>query len=431
VDSEEMLGTYVKAQRGRIDELAHRYAAVPVALLETLAAGPIQGASGKLGKWQRILGELHKQANQTPGNSVKVLETFIQTDMLTAPPAICHDKLLRASSEGGDYFLVRRTLLRDALRRRCAWLSIEQLVDAYDHLARRFNRDLAGRYPFSRDDREVKEWDAGSREIRAFLEELDAFTPSFDAYVAQRGREGLERATDVFGEPAIAFIGQARAVRRFFAPLLSESGPDAQVRYEVAVQLRVNRQKERFASQIIDWRFEIADRALPEAELRERTSGARRDLGDDTVGTWQQGDLLRVSLRWAKDAPLQPVAAAALGRSRVEDGTAIFEYSGPWSLIRLLRERRSPAADLEAGADALPHTLKFPVRLEKANAPPGVPFEITNGNASAFIRVLVTGPGGKVRITAPAEWPVNAPAVARPRREAVVVTGTLPASSNP
>jgi type VI secretion system protein ImpL len=421
VDSEEMLAAYLKAQRARVEELAQQYAALPVALLEAVAAGPTQASSARLNRWQRILAELRKYEIMSPGNSVKLLESFIQNDMMTEAAASCQDALSRATGGGGDYFLFKRALLREALRRRCAWLSVEKLLDAYDRLAKHFNRSLAGRYPFSREDSALSERDAEPKEIRAFLEEFDAFVPSFDAYVTRRGPGGATMMADVFGEPAIAFLGQMRAVRRFFSPLVTDGSPDAQPRYELAVQFRVNRHKERLANQIIDWRFEVADRLVLATDPEAKPSSARRPGEDDGAGVWQIGDPLQVSLRWAKDGPFLPDSSVHTKGVRVdENGTVLFEYRGAWALIRLLRNQRSWPADLEGGVDVQPHTLKFTILLDRREIPygaPAIPLDAMTRKAEAFLRVVVAGPGGRVRIAAPSEWPTYAPPPAYFQRE--------------
>ncbi|WP_437588564.1 type VI secretion protein IcmF/TssM N-terminal domain-containing protein [Sorangium sp. So ce1000] len=430
VASEELLATYLKAQRARIEELSYGYAALPVSLLEMVSSSATEAPTSRLTKWQRILAELRKQENMAPGNSVKALESFIQSDMMTLTPDNCHELLARPTSEGADYFLFKRARLREELRFRCDRLAREKLLDAYTALAKRFNRDLAGRYPFSQKDVEIPDWDAQPRDVRGFLDEVGAFLASFDAYVNRQGREARVSLLDDFGAPALAFIEQSRNIRRFLGPLLAGDEPESPARCDLAVEFRTNRSRERFANQIIELHVESGGRPVGESLALDIPRGSKAIEGEDVQiehldepagpsprsgGSWQNGDRIRVSLRWAKDAPLRPSRSGVGAGAYLDEArdVVVFEYAGPWSLVRLLRKQRSSPGEIEGGFDVRPHTLKFPIRVED-RAPPTRPVTdaprlADQSTAIVFIRLQVTAPAGKVRLSAPAEWPADAP----------------------
>src|SRR5581483_9205296 len=116
-------------------------------------------------KWRNIVLELDHFEKMTPGNSVKDLETFIESTMMSLTPENCLDRLPRRTGENTDFFLQNRAKIYDAIRKRCVQFSEERLLEGFDRLAKRFNRDLSGKFPFSRSLGNLDEEEADPRDI--------------------------------------------------------------------------------------------------------------------------------------------------------------------------------------------------------------------------------------------------------------------------
>jgi hypothetical protein len=120
------------------------------------------------------------------------------------------------------------------------------------------------------------------------------------------------------------------------------------------------------------------------------------------------GEPIRVLLRWAKDAPVEPWVNGEAPRVEVDNNTVIYTYTNRWSLFHLLRDRASAAADFERFVDPRPHTLKFVTQTRPKQD--GRPQSGAPGSAETrvFIGMTVMAPGKKEALVLPA-LPVRAP----------------------
>ncbi len=412
VDDAEGLGQYLKAQRTRIRNLARDYAKTPVSLLDGIAMPGGGAASDPLfTKWRNIVAEVEHFEAMTPGNSVKELESFVDTSLSTITPENCQDRMPRRTGDSRDFFLASRARLYDAVRKRCAQFVEERLLESFDRLAQRFNKTLAGRFPFSRSPDSLDEEEANPREVRTFFAEYDQFLPKYDAFVNR---------PDAGGAPALSstlrtlgnFVESMRSIRPFFAPLLNQKSSDVTPKYNLAIEYRVNRQAEINGNQIADWSLSIADQRI-----------------DDTQASWQLGDKLRLSLRWAKDGPYHPASNGQVRGAQTEgDDTIHFEWGGYWGLLRYLRIYHSLPSDLRKAVDRQPHILKLVVEIverkrsgrlrllpdsaynrKEATTNTAAKSAFIFSRAVVYVRFAVSVGENKDAIVVPAEWPASAP----------------------
>lgn len=420
VEDAESLGQYLKVQRGRIRNLARDYAKIPVSMLEGMAAPGGGSASDPLfNKWRNIVSEIEHFEALTPGNSVKELDSFVDTSLLAITPDNCQERLPRRTGDSRDYFLQNRARIYDAVRRRCSQFVEERLLDSYDRLAQRFNKTLAGHFPFSRNPGSLDEEEANPRDVRAFFSEFDAFLPRFDAFMAREDAPTLP--TMAAAQRSLSgFIDAMRAVRPFFAPLLNEKSTDSTPKYNLATEYRVNRQAEINGNQVAEWWLSISGQRI-----------------DDTQTTWGLGDRLRLSMRWAKDGPYHPASIDQLRGASVDGTDTIsFEWGGYWGMLRFLRLYRSLPGDLRKAVDRQPHILKFVVeiverkrtgrlrllpdsaynRKEAAQNTPAKSAFVYN-RAVVYVRFGLSAGENKDVIIVPAEWPAVAPLARDKERE--------------
>lgn len=411
VDDAEGLTQYLKAQRTRIRNLARDYAKTPVSMLDGIAA-PGGGASTDplFNKWRNIVGEVEHFEAMTPGNSVKEIESFVETSLASITPENCQERMPKRSGDSRDFFLQSRSRVYDAVRKRCSQFVEERLMESYDRLAQRFNKTLAGHFPFSKNPSSLDEEEANPRDVRLFFADYDQFLPRYDAFI---GREDAGQAGLTSSLRALSgFMEAMRTIRPFFAPLLNEKSTDSTPKYNLAVEYRVNRSAEINGNQIAEWSLAVSDQRI-----------------DDTQTAWQLGEKLRLAMRWAKDGPYHPAANDQVKGASVDGTDTInFEWGGYWAILRFLRIHRSLPSDLRKAVDRQPHILKFVVdiverkRTGRLRLLPDAAYNRkdaapTTSAKSAFIfnravvyvRFALSVGEGKDVIVVPAEWPAQAP----------------------
>jgi type VI secretion system protein ImpL len=386
------LSVYLTLQRDRVKYLARTYAEPLVALLTNRPRQRTSRQELLLAKWQGILAELEDYDNKKPGNAITALETFVLQDMppLTAqnclPTLAGHNTLDLA----GDFFSQHRHTLHQELTRRCQSLAQELVLQEYGRIAQTFNQRLAGKFPFTSGAPGGEETEADPQAMRDFYRVFDTAVKTV--------RDLLHHSPRGLGsrDQALAFLEQMEAARAFFAPFLDGDARQHVPTFDVAVEFRVNKPRERGGHQIIDWHFSIG-----EQQLRARDP-------ERQGGRWRLGEPLRVALRWAKDAPDEPFVNGGESTVEVKDGTAVYAYTNRWSLLRLLRAHVSAAADFERFVDPKPHTLKFVVDTRPKQDKRGVASPGESSTAQVFIRVTVMAPDKKEGQVLPL-LPVRAP----------------------
>ena len=405
VEDADALSQYIKTQRNRMKGWGRDFAKVPVSLLDGLTSA--RSDDPLVGKWRNIVNQLEYFERMTPGNSVKEMETFFDTTLITVTPENCLDKLPRQTGDNTDFFLQTKARLHDSVRKRCLVFAAEKILELYDHLARRFNQDLAGKFPFTRNAQSLDDPDAQPRDIRGFFQEYDEFIRQYDAYV---GRKETLGGSGEVGREVNNFLQALRDVRPFFAPLLGDRGDLA--RYNLAVEYRINKGNEINGQQIAEWGFSTGDQKV-----------------EDGQGSWQLGDRVRMSMRWAKDGPYVPAPTGQPRGATVDSNDSIsFDFAGIWSLVRIIRMFRASQTDLRKSLDRQPHVLKFMVDITerkhtgrvrllpdsyyttKGGTPSGAAkMSFLYNKAVVFVRIVLNPPESKELLVIPVDWPTLAP----------------------
>jgi type VI secretion system protein ImpL len=370
------LAQYLDTERGWVARLASDGAAP---LLDYLARSDFTFGwrpTPLVPKWQRIVLELQKYQNSNPRNSVSALENFIRFDLAQVTRDNCVQQLSGDRyAATGDWFLERRSALRQGLLAQCGAIAGAAGMAAYAELADAFNRNLAGHYPFAR----IAAPDDAPAELNPILDYLRLY-----AGEAPAARRALAQGGTAAQQEALAFLDQMDKVRAFFAPFLADAGDDVPG-YDVAVDFRVNRRYERGADQIIDWQVTVGDQVLhrgdPARPLR-----------------WHVSDPVAVSLRWAKDGPVAPVLEQ-VAKLEAPGRVMSWRYDDRWALLRLMMAHRTPATQLDRRAEIVPQVLEFAARTVSVVGPetksPG-----PVGEARAFIRLRLSmlPPGAKAPV---------------------------------
>ena len=318
-----------------------------------------------------------------PAGQVANLDAYFIAQLTGMTYSNCASVLAAYTSPeyGNDLFSDRRRKLERQVQLRCSDRRQAQAETVYGDLATRFNRDLAGRYPFG----ESGSRDAGLAAVRTFFldyaEQRESIATALSAMDSDRWRA------------AKAFVAQLDAVAAFFSSNLGAAGQTAAVGLTPVFPAEPSRTVG--GDQMLSWRLSVADAAsvFPNglAPLQ-----------------WNPGDPLALHLRWAERSQWRPLADAAQPDLSTEDASASFSASGPWALLRFIDSHRMPNAGAKDPAQIL---LGFNVPVQslvvgKDGKPP-------RSEARVFMTWLLTGVDPKTQtdktIALPAAFPRSAP----------------------
>lgn len=334
--------------------------------------------------WRSTRDEIDRYTKgKEPAGQVANLDAFFINQLSGMTYANCASVLAAYPSPefGNDLFSDRRRKLERQVKLLCTDQRQAQAEMVYDALATRFNRDLAGRYPFGEADAR----DAGTAVARSFF--LD--------YADQRER--LAAAMGALGDSrwrsAKAFVAQLDDVAAFFSGNVVAPGQMEAVGLNTAFPTESSRAVG--GDQLVTWRLTVedADSVFP---------NGLKPL------EWLPGDPLALQLRWAARSEWRPQADATQPDLAVRDATATFSLEGPWALLRFIDAHR--AAGMAAKApDGIALGFNVPVQSQVA----GADGKTARSEARVFMTWQLTGIDPKTQtqktIALPAAFPRIAP----------------------
>ena len=311
-----------------------------------------------------------------------------------------------------DFFLEKRNELERQFIDRCNELTRSHGVARYNRIARAFNDDLSGHFPFSENlppgiSRSPLNRDANPSRMSDFFDLLDNDGPAVLKFLE-------ESATGINGrEGAVSFLKSVNEVRNLFADLLGTSqGADPAFDFEVT--FRENRERrgaereECGVNQIINWHLAVGRQEFQYPDLFSDDS---EESGTPARGRWNYNDPIVVTLRWAKNSPCFPVVDPGKASLEVDENTrtAIVQYLNPWSVFALLRENASIATDFPDLVEH-PDILKISIPVLPSQQRSAVR-ELAERRfvTSAFMRFLIRPPGKPEEELLAPVFPTQAP----------------------
>jgi type VI secretion system protein ImpL len=337
-----VLQDYLARQLDRVRFLAGQAQEFVALLASTGAEGDGPAAAGmQMAYWQATIHELqrHTQARDDGGQAGALQGLVVRAAELT--PANCRQKLAAEPSPalGNDLFSRHRRLLGARLQQVCADAHAARWRERYIPLAQRFNRELAGRYPF------------------AGLDAPDAPVPSTLDFFASysRDRAALAAVLQGYGSRCLAQQRAFLAALDQAAGVLGAGGPARPV-ILLEVMFRARPEASPGSEQLIGWHLFTPHGAV---DWPERSPQTLR---------WALGEPLTLDLRWAEQSRWRPSADAQQSALTVEGAVASFSQQGAWALLRLMDAHGTQATDLGRTM------LAFRVPLSPADgAPPAQP----------------------------------------------------------
>ncbi|SHH10232.1 type VI secretion system protein [Massilia sp. CF038] len=377
------LDDYLQAQLAVVEK--HAALARPLVLLLTESGAHADVRLAQ--QWNAIDKELQQFAQKIPGSHAAKLHSFIRTELAEWDQQNCQAHMpSHAAGPGNDFFSGRLRELSQRIGMRCRELVRSSGASAYGELARAFRTDLANRFPFA---------PVGERQgTAATAEAVASFVQNWDRLgVAARQRTERAEADDsaaLIG--ARRFLASGDKVVAFLTPLVAPE-PGAEAGYDVRVRFRVSELGQSNANNALPgeiggnrigaWTLQIGDRTV---------RSGNGEPGEAPTLRWRIGMKIRLTLRWADNAPALPLADPGDPHMRVAGREVQYEFDETWSLLRLLGSYRVNGAQDD--------TLQLRIPLTGAPA---------SGAARVFLR-LALSPANKKTLLAYPAFPLDAPA---------------------
>ncbi|GHD56226.1 type VI secretion protein IcmF/TssM N-terminal domain-containing protein [Jeongeupia chitinilytica] len=329
-----------------------------------------------LARWRSLALQLQQYKEKNSTSAPALLNQLIGKDLNEMDVGNCASVLANAGIPRGDNLLTdrARALVRVA-GDRCNGLRTQAAATAWEKLSNYYLQYLAGRFPFA--DLSARA-DADPERVGDLFRLFDE-----NQAIINAGLQG----NDAQSAPAArAFMLRMQAARGWLQPLLAREPGSGASGLEVDVTWRTDRNLESGADQVIDW-------SLSSGTLRLRYPSA-----DKTRLRWRTGQPATLALRWAKDAPDSPQGDVHQSALAVGDRVVQWDYTGTWSLLRLLRAHAASAPTVGDDDPSLPLLLTVPVASEQGKL----------SRAKLFVRVSLLTLGGKTPLLV-SPLPVSVP----------------------
>ena len=376
---------YLARQVARSQVLAG-YATPFVALLQnTEAVNDAQKTNAETASyWNNTITEINRYVQfKEPNGQIGQLDTLFLKQFAGLSSANCDKALEYTPAEySNDMFSTRRQKLDEEARAQCSGDREELAGIAYADWATRFNRDLAGRYPFAA----LSARDAAPGTVRAFFADYDAQRTALRQSVA--GLKG-ERWTEVR-----RFLDQLDAAAAFFRGTLgtNPSQPitlSASFHPQPAAQLG--------SEQVVGWSLTVGAKS---------TGNPNRP----TTLDWPFGQPLVFDMAWANQSLWRPAADPQQADLQVTGASASFLAGGEWALLRMIDAHRPKATTATDPLDAARVLLEFTVPLVGIEQPVG---KTPTGAARLYLGFNMAGKDPKTQaplaLMLPSAFPRSAP----------------------
>lgn len=382
VDSGSGLVAYLAQQRARLRTLGQDFARPAMQFLYDHGAAYNPDRLEAFARWRVVLENLQRYDNQTPGNPIQALESFVLQRMPTVTLSDCRVAKPQHDLRGDDYIVRRFKAVTNATYERCLTRKTKEIESSYTELARRFNNDLAGRPPFVPASEMTN---GGAISPDGLIRFLDRFDQAMNAglgdprFWTQDGR----------GDSVIDFLDRMDRVAGVLRPAIQPPDSVDAINYAVTPDFRIKRADEVNANHILSWSLTVGDRT-------------RTLFSSDKALSWSPGDPVSLAFKWAKDAPSRPAEATDMAGLSVTDRTARISFDDTWSLISLIAQYGVPANAAEVGGG---HVLKFALPISYRGSDDG-DARLKGSEARLFVRLRLRADGGSLRLPA---FPTRAP----------------------
>jgi type VI secretion system protein ImpL len=370
---------YLTTQRLRITFLAKEMAAP---ILNLLSYGYIENIPIDLPlvtKWSRILTAVDAYNNKNPGNSIRMLETFLLDDLNKISLQNCLSSACSFDKfpESSDYFLEIRNHLYNLVERRCENIGLKDAIQVFNEAAAFFNANLAGRFPFTKTVDTSCALEADPEDVSTFFKIFDGLNP---IQLEMLKMSCKNQAADC---SVGLFIKEIESIRLLMLAALNSGESQSVAKINLTAVFRSDRDREIGGENIIDWSIQ--------------SGGSRLGMrGNCMKVDWSVGVPIDVYIKWASNGETVPMPDPRLVSLNVSGPVATFSYSGRWALIRLLREHAMPESLFDAQFKPRAQLLEFTIpTVFNPNCFRGVavlPIERTSPPVRLYMRLALQVP---------------------------------------
>lgn len=379
------LGAYLDQQATRAIALG-RQASVYLAAL-----GPGDTGSPLAMRWQAIVRDLDRYQLKNPNSSLFALEQFVQTVAADPGAGDCLGRFPARPSglASGDYFSTLHARLYDALLARCGQGYVADLSQQWAGFASAFNQGVGGHAPFGVPARgnAVDANTADFAEVGQALRHYERVS-----HVFQQARNGAGERVMGGNAPIRQFVDNFDQVDALLSPLYPATD-GAAAGLDVSVDFRANRSSEIAANQVIDWTLKVGDQSV---SLHD----AQHPLH------WEYGVPVSLSLRFAKDSPLQATSDPQQRAYSTDGRTLTWQFSDPWALMSFIARQRMADAGARGGNTSQLLKFEFPLGVVNVADEALLPKQ---SRGQVFVRLVLSPAGKKTALPWPASFPTRAP----------------------
>jgi type VI secretion system protein ImpL len=306
-------------------------------------------AASAVAYWVNTVSEIdtHRSANRSAGQVV-TLEAVITSLSQEITYRNCHTTLqtLPKRPLGNDLFSERRSVATKLVERWCESKRGEKAEAVYRNLADRFNRELAGHYPFG----ELSSRDASPETVRLFFADyVDNRSQIREILVGRAGGRWEQRLQFVKSPDAIAdLLLDGRLIGRTFKILIT---PQPMLNPPIVGVVPGH-------SQLVGW------------SLHTNNAEARFGGKGTPQLQWGFGLPLTLTLHWAERSAWRPIAAEMGAHMQSEGANLYVSAGGTWALLRLVEQLKRPAMKIGEGS-AYIWPIEFRVPVNRIEPMPG------------------------------------------------------------
>ncbi|TJZ64613.1 type VI secretion system protein [Chitiniphilus eburneus] len=328
--------------------------------------------------WTNTIDELNRYVQfKEPAGQVGQLDNLFLKQFATLDYDNCRKTLADYKSPefGNDLFSERRRLLEQQVKWRCSDQRKAAAFEAWRDFAGRFNRDLAGRYPFG----PLTARDAPLGMVKQFFADYDSQRADLEKLLEDIPVEHLDTAN--------RFLAQLDAANVFFKSNLTAGDISQPVQLDIAFRAEVADSPG--SEQLVNWTL---------------TSGERMAGYPNRAATlpWPYGQMLVLDLQWADRSMWRPLADGRQDDLQVKGRTASFVALGEWALLRLIRTHAPRGTLTRDPTDPTRLLLEFNVPTANPGQPDG---RTEQRPMRAYLGLKLSGQDPKTRAMAPLTLP--------------------------
>ena len=385
---------YLKQQLERAQVLAG-YASPFVRFLQNTRQATVSRGDGRNGArfWLTTINEINRYVqSKDPNGQVAKLQNLLEKELRVMDQGNCGESLAKQPAEtDAGLFGARYQGLLNQAGDYCHSGNVHLARDDYRRLAKRFNAELAGLFPFGPSGSP----DASLATAKRFFVDYEDQRQELRAQIQGIGkhrRQGIEN-----------FLDQLDAASDFFKASLAAGpqsrplGVDVAFRYLPASADSLTRAIDG-SSQLIEWRFESGD------------AEARYPHGNTAVN-WQFGQKVDLYLKWAGLSSYRPDQKRTMTGLEIQGPEVHFGAAGPWALLRLIAAHRDDDANV---ADPLNDhrvitTFSVPLKFIR----PASNDKQAQAQLRLALDLLASDPKGQpgAQIALPTQFPRKAPKI--------------------